>query len=493
MPRTRFLTIDETDGSVWSIPMDSMVLETTPPPVLYESWRKHVEKASRDAYAFVCSESIAQLNLEEGVSTPIAVGINFAFVSRDSKNVVLASGLNFEYAFWADFGNSFVFPFSYQRHCQYSAQTPFVLAGRTPLEAPDVHSKESALRRPSPAMILNAVKIPVERYATMLSASEREFVATTPVAPYLFRDCTINLEHYWKATKLHKEHSPRRIAFKSQIKRDAERRRLMDVRVLYDRTAENPLAQKIVLRNAKIGVAALQSLQSNTLAVQGASASRVRLFDTDDAADDAADDATNDATNDATHTLSLPDELSCKILEHAVSAILAMPNARASIRAFGALRLVSYRVCSEVTTFANERVFSAQRELGNFVLHGTVRRPLAELRCWTYSELGVTPTLLVRDDESFCHDSNHDSNHSNHSTQIDAPPCLRLLRARFFSKTGEVVVRARARVHSRDARGAQEVRGVRGVREVREVRGAPKPNDDRCAQLLSKVMRADMD
>lgn len=363
------LSIDEFDGSLWKIPQRALKSHEGGVGVLEQTlWKTHLLGAKSDSLAFLTAETIYEITpLGVTMHTTSAVtGPSHCFHGVDGS-VVYVRCIFVDGTAWGRFGGSFVWPLSFEQHN--------LLRKHRGLEFKIPEDQSGRRQRPSPKSFRGATLV---TDFCSLTPSERAFYASAPVAPYIFDDCGVTLEKYWRATRHHKDAAPSRVAIRSRLRRDAERRKIDSVTVLLEKS-NDPLIERNVFKNARTGMRVLTDLMKKpaTFSEEG--------------------DVGGSSRRDFFGVEGIPSDLQGAILHAYVDSVLRMPNPSDTIQAFCAIRLVCKDWSALATLFSNQLIAAAVCSLYKFVIYG---RPMSPDRMlcpasWTYRELGCSAEVLL--------------------------------------------------------------------------------------------------
>jgi len=365
--RSAFLMVDERSGKLWNVPPSALVIQLRGPlAVSHQAWNTKFLNTNKDAFAFLTAEVALEIAGRSELPTHV-------FESSKEGCVIYTIAISVQNSRWSDFGSTFHWPMSFERHFELGEQSQSFGAPVPPIFdiQHDYHPQ-----RPHPSFISGSKM--VLDVATELNASQRDFYLNACCAPYLFRDCSYSLEQYWKSTKRHKEHHPHRLALKHRMKREEERRKLENLQTLLERS-NDPNVEKLVVRNAKRGIQVLSELMQNTNDSQYELKRRRLNF-------------TSFFGNEG-----LPLELQSVIVKMCVEDTLSNSDSTEAWKVFKSYRNVSVgfrEIASEIATLL---VRDASADLCGFICKGVpLRQPrMDSFHYWTYRELGCSPTGLV--------------------------------------------------------------------------------------------------
>ena len=410
-----FLLIDEHDSSLWKVPEASLASAELGGINVIDNadFVQHVLPAKRDNLAFFNAEMIETL-VGLPFNDPVAQSLprpSHKFHGATPGTFVLANCIRVLQSAWSGYGAPFLWLYSFESH---NAAQRRLDVGPFDLPVEPARAGRLSSVRPSPQSLRGAAR--VTDFAK-LTASERDFYLSVPVAPVLFYDCALNLEKYWRTTRSHKEAAPQRVAFKTRLRRDSERRKVENVSVLLEKAAD-PLVERNVVENARHGLLVLTELNNSKRAMCW------------------GDDRTAQHPPDFFGPNGLPMELQSLVVRYAVEGALANPSPRESTAALSALRLTSSQFCKQATLLADLAVLGAVKAIRSFVLDAESLSPERALRpaSWTYREFGTSPHVLA------------------HRIANSRRVALELLRARKRDKLSEGVCRERGVVR-REAAG----------------------------------------
>lgn len=400
VPSSYVLIIDETSCELWKIPASSISLSQTHTNVSVpgKSWMSFIDHAKRDAYTFVNAEVVIDMQRHVQDRPPIPVHVLLASRSADTTScVVYTQSMTISHAHSKSYGSTFHWALSFEKHTEVFAQAQRTDNRQITDLGEPVAQRLSSLyhQRPHPSAIQGATR--VVDFALEITAGEREFFASVSCAPYLFRDCSSNLEQYWRSTRLHKEHFPSRMALKHRIGREAELQKMKNVSVLLKR-ARDPTIEKRVSENATNGLKILHDLMKVT------NGPTVCVKRTRIAYDTVPEYRSRPIFGDE----GLPCELQSKILMISVQEALSNPDSRAAgaHREFAAIRSTCKAFRMEATSLGDELVSGAMDDLQRFVSTGSSRR--MELgSSWVYREFACPPSMLLRGIPERRHSNSH--------------------------------------------------------------------------------------
>ena len=401
-----FLLIDEHDSSLWRVPERSLASGQVGGINVIDNsaFVQHVLAAKRDNLAFFNAEMIETLaglpfNDSAKLHAPMP---SHKLHGATHGSFVFANAVRVLNSAWSCYGSPFLWLYSFESHNSVQRRAdvgPFDL----PVE-PTRGGRLSSVR-PSPASVRGAER--VTDFAK-ITASERDFYLSCPVAPFVFFDCALNLVKYWRSTRSHKEAAPQRVAFKTRLRRDSERRKVENVTILLEK-ASDPLVERNVVENARQGLQVLTELTNSK---------RSSLFDGGKVAH---------PPPDFFGPNGLPMELQSVVLRYAVEDALGSTSPAQSVAALSSLRLTSRHFWKHATVLADIAVVRAVYAVRSFVMDAAPLSPERAQRpaAWTYRELGISPHALA------------------HRVGNTKQPARQLLRVRVQQQMSEGVCRER--------------------------------------------------
>lgn len=242
--------IDETNGRVYQIPPESIVLHypTATSSIRYALWCEHVLNAKQDVYAYINAEMILSIT---GSSAPTCIlkheengkHVYAQILEIDNAPVELA-----EYGVDPKcLGGCFLWPLSYNQHNKVwnkvlNNRPSNSMADHQPVLSPsmtDAASLRFPYLRPRPCDVRGAREV---RTTTSLSGTDRFSMMLFPVSPFLFRDGGARRDRYRRAFVKYIEQLPNRNAHKKRVAMEMTSRKRSDrseLRELYVQNAEN--------------------------------------------------------------------------------------------------------------------------------------------------------------------------------------------------------------------------------------------------------------
>jgi len=380
-----FLAIDEVDGAVYKVPMESLAVVLHPAMRLEQRrWENTFVNSCKDSTCFVNAETIAWTCNQKH---PCLV---FKSVSNDvyvyAHNVEVFS----QDAPTTTMGTRFVWPMSYHGHyCSWSKVLDRglpALEGFPPMRkcdplagAPD----DEVEQRPRPRSIYGAVRL--NDPGSTMSISDRVFFLEAITGRFVFRDATECIDSFVRHTRHRKETYPDRMRLNSQIHLCKQLQRDAYCDKMKKRAREDPSVYHYVKLRATHGIKFLASLQK--------------------APDVSSTSSTTSTTKSKTcsHLYSVGQDALCMIIEHRISNILKTPNASQAAACFVALLSVDHMFNEIAISIASRLLAGAKQCLSDFLCTGCapkgscfVNGVVEKLPWLTYSRFACSPSLLLR-------------------------------------------------------------------------------------------------
>lgn len=367
MAADRFLVIDTSTGTLWSLPASSSI---TAPfvnsfSVEFSTFASTYISARRDSTTFLNADFLCELAGQTFDAAPFTVILE----GTGPDSAVYCVNVQIKNARWEQWGKSFLFPYSFSSaHNRYEAISAIL---DDALPAPLRPTLDESRVYPHPRAILGARQV---TDLEELSCSEREFYLSATVAPYIFRDCTNHLEDFWRSARRHKEHHPRRMALAQQLVRNSELQKIQRVNALLVRTDDDPAMQKAVASNAKNGLRVLTELLQPANGAAAAASAHTK----------------------PTHFFGpegLPAELQEAVFASFFESLCASVDTNAVARSACAMRATCTLFC-DAARIGDGLLDGAAETVRRFVELGVPLGPERPVGSWSYREFACHPSLL---------------------------------------------------------------------------------------------------